>query len=256
MVDGMATGSAKSGRRTRGHGWQDGTDGTRGTIRPRCGLSAPLCSLSTSPRGRNCRPQRYYSPGLTGATGSVAIRYEGGRFFQLEGREQLASGSVYRIVDCFEDEPPVWRSDLPMSSYNASSFDCAGHTGQSNAPIVFTSPKDDSNDSCVAACCPDSGDFRLGAVGLDASGALRGPTRSPPAAPIQKVADIQELESQAVREAQVGHFDLTDQILGKAGLHFATRPSNRWLIGRPASSRNSKPSPPSGTSNMTSLFPR
>ena len=37
-----------------------------------------------------------------------------------------------------------------------------------------------------------------------------------PDASIQKVADIQELESQAVREAKVGHFDVTDQILGKA----------------------------------------
>jgi len=36
------------------------------------------------------------------------------------------------------------------------------------------------------------------------------------AAPNQQVAELQELESQAVREAQVGHFDLTEQILGKA----------------------------------------
>jgi carboxyl-terminal processing protease len=32
----------------------------------------------------------------------------------------------------------------------------------------------------------------------------------------QQVAEVQELESQAVREAQAGHFDATDQILGKA----------------------------------------
>lgn len=36
------------------------------------------------------------------------------------------------------------------------------------------------------------------------------------APPIQKLADVQELESQAVREARIGHFDVTDQILGKA----------------------------------------
>lgn len=36
------------------------------------------------------------------------------------------------------------------------------------------------------------------------------------AAPHQQVAELQELESQAVREAQIGHFDATDQILGKA----------------------------------------
>jgi carboxyl-terminal processing protease len=36
------------------------------------------------------------------------------------------------------------------------------------------------------------------------------------AAPHQQVAELQELETQAVREAQIGHFDVTDQILGKA----------------------------------------
>ena len=43
------------------------------------------------------------------------------------------------------------------------------------------------------------------------------PKSPAPAAPQnQQVAEIQELESQAVREAQAGHFDATDQILGKA----------------------------------------
>ena len=71
------------------------------------------------------------------------------------------------------------------------------------------------------------------------------------AAENQQVAELQQLESQAVREAHAGHFDRTDEILGHAKSLSHDPAVEQMATWATTFSHSSKLLPPSTTSNMT-----